>query len=40
MELRRELGVAAWCILGDFNAMSHPEERRGVNGVPSATQRI
>lgn len=40
VELRRELGVAAWCILGDFNVVSHPEERRGVNEVPSASQRL
>ena len=32
-------GDEAWCVLGDFNAVCHQEERRGVN-VDSTTSQM
>ena len=37
--LRNSLGVGAWCFIGDINSVLHPEERRGVNDVPSGLYR-
>lgn len=37
--LRNSLGVGAWCLIGDFNFVLHPEERRGVNEVPRGLYR-
>lgn len=38
VEIRRSLGDGAWCILGDFNAVRHGDERRGVNVGGSTSQ--
>jgi len=37
--LINSLGVGAWCFIGDFNSVLHPEERRGVNEVPRGLYR-
>ena len=35
--LRNSCGDVKWCVVGDFNAICHVDERRGVNAVtPSA----
>jgi hypothetical protein len=31
-------GRGRWCFVGDFNAVLHREERRGVNGIASSSQ--
>jgi hypothetical protein len=37
VEIRGDLGEAAWCILGDFNAVCNRDERRGVNDESSSS---
>ena len=37
--LRDSLGVATWCLIGDFNVVLHREERRGSSGGPSVDYR-
>jgi exonuclease III len=39
---RRGFGVGAWCVIGDFNAVLHREERRGVNDLifPSPSMEL
>ncbi|KAK2407515.1 hypothetical protein QL285_043126 [Trifolium repens] len=34
---RNELGRGAWCVLGDFNAVLHRNERKGVNFVAGSS---
>jgi hypothetical protein len=34
---RNELGRGAWCVLGDFNAVLHRNERKGVNVVAGSS---
>jgi hypothetical protein len=36
--VRKEVGVSALCILGDFNAVCNRDERMGVNVEPSPSQ--
>jgi hypothetical protein len=38
LEVRKEVGVAAWCILVDFNAVCNRDERMGVNVEQSPSQ--
>jgi hypothetical protein len=33
-------GSGKWCVLGDFNAVLHPEERRGVNESSSSNLEV
>lgn len=40
LAMKRVYGDAAWCILGDFNAVRSRDERRGVNLIPSPNQDL
>jgi hypothetical protein len=33
-------GSGKWCVLGDFNVVLHPEERRGVNESSSSNLEV
>jgi len=35
--LKNTFGDGKWCMVGDFNAVTHVDERRGVNLVTSST---
>jgi hypothetical protein len=37
---RKNLGIGAWCVLGDFNAVAEMDERRGVNDDANGSFRM
>jgi len=40
LQVRRVVGEAVWCILGDFNAVRNADERRGINFDLSNTHAL
>jgi len=38
--IKNTFGDGVWCMVGDFNAVSHADERRGVNSLVSSAKSL